>query len=92
MCNSDFEGQPGKRYLRHGSQPEERPLLHEMPMLQPFWAAGLSFSRGHFVVRVPYDVEQKGSVESAEAQCSRLAGHWKDTTTSTPSCIAWKAA
>jgi len=24
-------------------------------MLQPFWAAGFSFSRGHFVLRVPYD-------------------------------------
>jgi hypothetical protein len=26
-----------------------------MPLLHPFWAAGMSFSRGHFVVRVPYD-------------------------------------
>jgi hypothetical protein len=26
-----------------------------MPMLQPFWAAGFAFSRGHFVLRVPYD-------------------------------------
>jgi len=25
------------------------------PMLHAFWAAGMSFSRGHFVVRVPYD-------------------------------------
>ena len=25
------------------------------PVLQPFWAAGFSFSRGHFALRVPYD-------------------------------------
>jgi [Skp1-protein]-hydroxyproline N-acetylglucosaminyltransferase len=25
------------------------------PLLQPFWAAGFSFARGHFVVQVPYD-------------------------------------
>jgi len=24
-------------------------------MLQPYWAAGMSFSRGHFITRVPYD-------------------------------------
>ena len=24
-------------------------------MLEPFWAAGFSFARGHFVVQVPYD-------------------------------------
>ena len=26
-----------------------------VPVLHPFWAAGISFSRGHFVARVPYD-------------------------------------
>ena len=25
------------------------------PMLHPFWSAGFSFSRGHFIVQVPYD-------------------------------------
>jgi hypothetical protein len=43
------------RYLRHGSQPEDVPHIHGMPQLQPFWAAGFSFSRGHFKMRVPYD-------------------------------------
>jgi hypothetical protein len=56
MCNSAFEGGGAlPRYLRHGSQPEEPPFIKESPMLQPFWAAGFSFSRGHFVTRVPYD-------------------------------------
>jgi hypothetical protein len=55
MCNSDFEGAMPARYLRHGSQPEDVPEIKGMPQLQPFWAAGFSFSRGHFKVRVPYD-------------------------------------
>jgi hypothetical protein len=25
------------------------------PVLEPFWAAGFSFARGHFTLRVPYD-------------------------------------
>ena len=58
MCNSDFEGARPARYLRHGSQPEDVPEIKEMPQLQPFWAAGFSFSRGHFVVQVPYDAYQ----------------------------------
>ena len=26
-----------------------------VPMLHAFWGAGMSFARGHFIVRVPYD-------------------------------------
>ncbi len=58
MCNSFFEGLFPARYLRHGSQPESVPNIKEMPQLQPFWAAGFSFSRGHFKLRVPYDSYQ----------------------------------
>ncbi len=50
MCNSDFEGGMPARYLRHGSQPEDVPEIADSPQLQPFWAAGFSFSRGHFKV------------------------------------------
>jgi hypothetical protein len=46
------------RYLRHGSQPEDVPTIRDMPQLEPFWAAGFSFSRGHFKLRVPYDAYQ----------------------------------
>ncbi len=45
-------------YLRHLSQPEDYPEIRGMPQLQPFWAAGFSFSRGHFKIRVPYDAYQ----------------------------------
>lgn len=58
MCNSAFEGQAPARYLRHGSQPEDFAIIRDMPQLQPFWAAGFSFSRGHFKIRVPYDGRQ----------------------------------
>ena len=50
-----YEGMMPARYLRHGSQPEMEAAIHEMPQLQPYWAAGFSFSRGHFKLRVPYD-------------------------------------
>jgi hypothetical protein len=55
---SDFEGAMPARYLRHGAQPEEEPQIHGMPQLEPYWAAGFSFSRGHFKMRVPYDAYQ----------------------------------
>jgi len=54
MCDTDFEGN-GIRYLRHGQQPEGPPGIHGTPTIHPFWAAGFSFARGHFVVNVPYD-------------------------------------
>lgn len=71
MCNSDFEGAMPARYLRHGSQPEDVPTVREMPQLQPFWAAGFSFSRGHFKLRVPYDAYQPMvfQVHPAAASC-----------------------
>lgn len=55
MCNTDYEGGAQGMHLRHGSQPERVPSIHGSPQLQPWWAAGYSFSRGHFVVNVPYD-------------------------------------
>lgn len=59
MCNTDYEGGPQGMHLRHMSQPEQRPPADLiMPQLEPWWAAGFSFSRGHFVVNVPYDFYQ----------------------------------
>ncbi|GKY94054.1 hypothetical protein MPSEU_000372000 [Mayamaea pseudoterrestris] len=55
MCNTIWEGGPQGMHLRHASQPEKFPVIHGMPQLAPWWAAGYSFSRGHFVVNVPYD-------------------------------------
>lgn len=58
MCNTIYEGGPQGMHLRHASQPERVPGIHGMAQLQPWWAAGYSFSRGHFVVNVPYDLYQ----------------------------------
>mmetsp|Transcript_473 Transcript_473/g.991 ORF Transcript_473/g.991 Transcript_473/m.991 type:complete len:626 (+) Transcript_473:213-2090(+) len=55
MCKTDYEGQGKLKHLRHGQQPEGVPGIHGEPTLHPFWAAGFSFARGHFVVQVPYD-------------------------------------
>lgn len=58
MCNTVYEGGPQGMHLRHASQPERMPSVHGTPQLQPWWAAGYSFSRGHFIVNVPYDPYQ----------------------------------
>jgi hypothetical protein len=58
MCNTYYEGGAQGMHLRHGSQPERQPSIHGTPQLQPWWAAGYSFSRGHFIVNVPYDYLQ----------------------------------
>mmetsp|Transcript_9031 Transcript_9031/g.16712 ORF Transcript_9031/g.16712 Transcript_9031/m.16712 type:complete len:481 (-) Transcript_9031:632-2074(-) len=58
MCNTEYEGGAQGKHLRHLSQPEGIPDIHGMPQLQPYWAAGYSFSRGHFVATVPYDLYQ----------------------------------
>ena len=58
MCNTDYEGGAQGKHLRHMSQPEGFPTIQAMSQLEPYWAAGFSFSRGHFVVNVPYDLYQ----------------------------------
>jgi hypothetical protein len=74
MCNSDFEGGMPARYLRHGAQPEVVAEIKDMPQLQPYWAAGFSFSRGHFKVRVPYDMYQS-MVFQVWIVCRRVLVH-----------------
>ncbi len=58
MCVTDFDPDyydTRLTNLMHGQQPEGRPDVIGEPTLQPFWAAGFSFSRGHFFIQVPYD-------------------------------------
>jgi [Skp1-protein]-hydroxyproline N-acetylglucosaminyltransferase len=53
MCSTGFTSEG---LLRHGSAIEIHPMFGpKEPVLQPFWAAGFSFARGHFVLQVPYD-------------------------------------
>jgi len=44
------------RHLQHGEQPEAKPNVEGVPQFEPYWGAGFSFSRGHFVVNIPYDL------------------------------------
>lgn len=55
MCKSGYESGGGRKHFRHGQQPEGVAMIKDQPMLEPFWAAGFSFARGHFVINVPYD-------------------------------------
>ena len=58
MCNTDFDTDYYDNRLSnlmHGQQPEGEPDIFGEPTLHPFWAAGFSFARGHFLVQVPYD-------------------------------------
>ena len=56
LCNVEFEWKgDSKEHLKYNIQPTNKPHIHSSPMLHPFWAAGFSFGRGHFVVMVPYD-------------------------------------
>jgi hypothetical protein len=53
MCATGFTAEG---LLRHGSAIEIYPMFGKaVAVLEPFWAAGFSFARGHFAVRVPYD-------------------------------------
>ena len=54
MCKTAFADETNYGVIIHGRQPEGRPVDGE-PNLEPFWAAGFSFARGHWAVRVPYD-------------------------------------
>jgi [Skp1-protein]-hydroxyproline N-acetylglucosaminyltransferase len=57
MCNTNFESGNSRthKYLRNDQQPETWPEIKNTPQLAPYWAAGFSFGRGHFIVQVPYD-------------------------------------
>lgn len=71
MCNTRFAGdKTTPRYLQHDQQPESSPRIQGSPQLQPWWAAGFSFSRGHFAVNVPYDCFQQMIFQGEEMSIS----------------------
>jgi hypothetical protein len=55
MCKIEYEWEGEKEHIKYKVQPTNNPHIEDSPMLNPFWAAGFSFGRGHFVVQVPYD-------------------------------------
>ena len=51
MCDFKYEWNPGpKVHIKFNIQPSNIPNVKDSPMLHPFWAAGFSFGRGHFLV------------------------------------------
>lgn len=57
ICNAVYKGIGLDRRLHHdiSEQPEGVPRIRGSPQLQPYWSADFSFSRGHFILTVPYD-------------------------------------
>lgn len=57
ICNAYFKGSGRERRLRHdvSDQPESTPRIRGLPQLHPYWSSEFSFSRGHFILTVPYD-------------------------------------
>lgn len=51
LCNVYWEGP----ILKNGQQAARPVAIKGTPTIHPFWAAGFSFARGHFVTQVPYD-------------------------------------
>lgn len=58
MCNSYWKEALGLYHIHHSSQIESFPAVTNTPQLHPWWSAGFSFARGHFLVNVPYDLFQ----------------------------------
>mmetsp|Transcript_254 Transcript_254/g.614 ORF Transcript_254/g.614 Transcript_254/m.614 type:complete len:632 (+) Transcript_254:64-1959(+) len=55
MCKFEYEWRSDSlSHIKFNDQSLKVPRV-DSPMLHPFWAAGFSFGRGHFVVSVPYD-------------------------------------
>mmetsp|Transcript_10863 Transcript_10863/g.32151 ORF Transcript_10863/g.32151 Transcript_10863/m.32151 type:complete len:691 (-) Transcript_10863:598-2670(-) len=57
ICNAYFKGFGRERRLHHdiSDQPEGTARIRGSPQLHPYWSSEFSFSRGHFVLTVPYD-------------------------------------
>lgn len=56
MCNALFDSVgDATEHIRFSVQPNNKPKIQSSPMLEPFFAAGFSFSRAHFLLQVPYD-------------------------------------
>lgn len=56
LCNIQYDGAGLQRRLTLKRPTNQHdPSITGSPVLHPFWSAGFSFSRGHFIVSVPYD-------------------------------------
>jgi hypothetical protein len=55
MCMIQYDGSGTQSRLILKVPSKSVPQIKGTPMLHPFWSAGFSFARGHFVLQVPYD-------------------------------------
>ena len=55
MCLLEYEGYGNTQHLILKAPYQSRATIHNGPMLHPYWSAGFSFARGHFIIQVPYD-------------------------------------
>lgn len=70
ICHASFQGHGSERRLEHlrfdQIEQSSPPGRTDSPMLQPFWSSEFSFSRGHFVLQIPYDPQYCGLDEQDE--------------------------
>ena len=55
LCKLQYDGTGINSRLVLKAPLNGLPQVKNSPMIHPFWSAGFSFSRGHFIVQVPYD-------------------------------------
>jgi hypothetical protein len=56
LCAIEYDGTGlQQRLTLKRPTKQQKPSVQGSPLLHPFWSAGFSFSRGHFIVSVPYD-------------------------------------
>jgi hypothetical protein len=63
LCRVDYDGSGLQRRLtlKQPTQQKEPYPFDGSPQLHPFWSAGFSFSRGHFVLQVPVSLPNSGA-------------------------------
>lgn len=92
LCHASFEGVRPNRHLMHlrKNQLEQvQSLSRKIPQLQVYWSSEFSFSRGHFILNVPYDSHICGLDEQEEeiSMALRAFTHGYDFYTPTKSVI-----
>ena len=92
LCHASFEGVRPNRHLMHlrKNQLEQvQSLSRKNPQLQPYFSSEFSFSRGHFILNVPYDSHICGLDEQEEeiSMALRAFTHGYDFYTLTKSVV-----
>jgi [Skp1-protein]-hydroxyproline N-acetylglucosaminyltransferase len=93
LCHASYDGFGLSRRLQHLREDQVEQVAPSMrsgaPMLQPYWSAEFSFSRGHFILNVPYDQHLCGLNDQEEdfSMAVRAFSHGYDFYTPTHSSV-----